>query len=380
MKVVAMIPARFGSKRIPKKNVRLLNGIPLISYIIRAAIAADCFDEIYVNSESKIIGKIAEDEGVKFYKRPKELSTDKATNDQFTNDFLNNVECDTLIQLLPTSPFITAEKIKEFTQTMVDIKADTLISVSNQQIECVYQGRPVNFDQKKISPPSQDLSPVQAYACGLMGWRKENYQENMQKYDCAYHGGDGNISCYILDGFATIDVDNEQDFQLAELVARSIASETYEPLYYGEYHSEVDVPSILLRDGVEDNNLEESNEAIANVKDIRASLDKTKSWSHRVVNTENNSATLIHQQPGEGNRRHYHPDWNEWWYIVDGEWEWEIDGETKIVKKDDVVFIPKGIVHKVTATGNKPAIRLAVSREDVAHVYPDGDHTNERGK
>jgi len=261
---------------------------------------------------------------------------------------------------------------------MVEVEADTLVSVTNQQIECVYLGQPVNFDQKKISPPSQDLRPVQAYACGLMGWRKENYLQNIQKYDCAYHGGDGKIGCHVLSGLATIDVDNEQDFQLAEFIARALVHGDYEPQYHGDYHAEVDVPNILARDGVEDNNLEEANEAIVNVKDIRASLDKTKSWSHRVVNTENNSATLIHQQPGEGNRRHYHPDWNEWWYIIDGEWEWEVDGVAKIVKKGDVVFIPKGTVHKITATGNKPAIRLAVSREDVAHIYPDGDHTNER--
>jgi len=377
MKVVAMIPARFGSKRIPKKNIRLLNGTPLISYIIRAAKEADCFDEIYVNSESDIIGEIAENEGVTFYKRPSQLSTDGATNDHFTEDFLNNTECDVVVQVLPTSPFITAEEIKEFTQTMVDTEADTLISVSNQQIECVYQGTAVNFDQKKISPPSQELYPVQAYACGLMGWRKDNYLENMKKYSCGYHGGDGNVGCFVLSGLATIDVDNEQDFQLAEFVARSTARGAYKPQYYGQHHSEADVPSILARDGVEDNNLAESNESIVNVANIRASFDKTKSWSHRVVNTESNSATLIHQQPGEGNRRHYHPDWNEWWYIVDGEWEWEIAGETKIVKKDDVVFIPKGVVHKITAAGDSPAIRLAVSREDVAHVYPDGDHVNE---
>ena len=377
MKTVAMIPARFGSKRILKKNVRLLNGVPLIKYIIRAAKEADCFDEIYVNSESKVIGNIAEEEGVKFYKRSKELASDGATNDHFTSDFLNNVDCEVVIQLLPTSPFITAEEIKEFTKTMTESKADTLISVSNQQIECVYQGQPINFDQKKISPPSQELYPVQAYACGLMGWRKDNYLENMEKYDCGYHGGDGKIGCFVLSGLSTIDVDNEQDFQIAEHVARSLTSGAYEPQYYGDRHSEVDVPSILARDGVENNNLSESNESIANVKEIRKSFSKEESWSHRVVNTENNSATLIHQQPGEGNRRHYHPDWNEWWYIVDGEWEWEIDGETKMIKKDDVVFIPKGVVHKITAVGDKPAIRLAVSREDVAHVYPDGDHVNE---
>ena len=114
----------------------------------------------------------------------------------------------------------------------------------------------------------------------------------------------------------------------------------------------------------------------SNVNDIRSSFSVSDSWSHRVVNTESNSATVIHQQPGEGNRRHYHPDWNEWWYIIDGEWIWEIDGEKKLIKKDDIVFIPKGMPHRIEATGTKPAIRLAVSREDVVHVYPDGDSTN----
>ena len=99
----------------------------------------------------------------------------------------------------------------------------------------------------------------------------------------------------------------------------------------------------------------------------------SKSWCHRLVNTENNSATLLAQMPGEGNRMHYHPNWNEWWYIVDGEWEWEIEGEVKRVKKDDVVFIEKNRLHKITSVGNKPAIRLAVSREDVEHIYLNGD-------
>ena len=105
MKVIAMIPARQGSKRIPKKNIRLLNGIPLISYVIRAAKQANCFDEIYVNSESDIIGKLALEEGVKFYKRPDELSSDSATNDDFVLDFLENINCDALVQVLATSPF-----------------------------------------------------------------------------------------------------------------------------------------------------------------------------------------------------------------------------------------------------------------------------------
>ena len=172
MKIVAMIPARLGSKRIIKKNIRLLNDVPLIKYIIRAAKAAECFDEIYLNSESDIFAKIAEEENISFYKRPAHLSTDSATNDEFTEDFLKNTSCDGVVQLLSTSPFISPEEISNFTTKFVEENLDTLISVSNQQIECIYDDTPINFNQKKLSPPSQDLKPVQPYACGLMAWKK----------------------------------------------------------------------------------------------------------------------------------------------------------------------------------------------------------------
>ena len=373
-KIVAMIPARLGSKRVPKKNIRLLNNKPLIQYVIDVAKESGCFSSIYVNSESSILREIAEVSGIKFFKRSEYMASDEATNDEFMLEFLENVECDIVIQILPTSPFITAEEIRGFVKQIVENKLDTLISVSSQQIECVYNEKPINFDPTKISPPSQEVNPIYPYACSLMGWRAENYISNMSVYSAAYHGGEGKKGFYVLKGYSTVDIDNEEDFQLAEVVARHLTKDdSFKPQFYGTEHSEVDVPSILHKDGVMHNNLHDCNKEIVNVNSIRANNDPKKSWSHRVVNTENNSATLIHQQPGEGNRRHYHPDWNEWWYIIDGEWEWEIDGVIKKIKKDDVVFIEKGIPHRIQASGKGPAIRLAVSREDVAHVYPDGD-------
>ena len=81
--------------------------------------------------------------------------------------------------------------------------------------------------------------------------------------------------------------------------------------------------------------------------------------------------TIISQLPGEGNRLHYHPTWNEWWYIVDGEWEWEIEGQKRTVMRGDIVFMRKNRRHKITAVGDRPAIRMAVSRSDVLHVYPE---------
>jgi len=54
-------------------------------------------------------------------------------------------------------------------------------------------------------------------------------------------------------------------------------------------------------------------------------------------------------------------------------WKWEIEGKTYIVKKGDVVFIEKNKLHKITAIGDEPAIRLAVSRDLVPHVYPENE-------
>ena len=134
---------------------------------------------------------------------------------------------------------------------------------------------------------------------------------------------------------------------------------------------EIDVPSILLKDGVRDNDLFDANKDVVNIEKIINEKPKDVSWSKRVIDTENNSMTIIAQGPGEGNRRHYHPNWNEWWYIIQGEWEWEIDGEKKRIRSGDIVMVEKNRVHKITAVGKKMAIRMAVSRADVEHVYVD---------
>lgn len=222
MKIVCMIPARAGSKRIKNKNLRDLGGIPMMAHVIRAAKQADCFDEIYVNSECDQIGQCAQDEGVRFYKRPERLASDEATNDQFMEDFMNSIDCDYVVQLLPTSPFITPKEIQDFTSLVAEGDKDTVVSVKDVQIECVYDGKPINFDQRKPTPPSQDLKPIQAYACSLMGWRKDNFLQNMIDLGCAYHGGEGDILFVPIKGFSQIDIDNEEDFELAESVWRHI--------------------------------------------------------------------------------------------------------------------------------------------------------------
>ena len=370
-KIVAMIPARLGSKRIPKKNIRLLNNKPLVQYCLEASVKADCFDEIYLNSESEELSSIAEKCGIKFYKRPEHLSSDDSTNDHFALDFLENIDADVLIQILPTSPFITSEEINLFTKDMVDNNYDTLISVCDNQIECLYNNEPINFDKTNITPRSQDLEPVKSYACSLMAWTKDSYVENYKKYDAAYHGANGKTGTFTIKGYSTVDIDNEEDFQLAETIARHIKLGNKYPVKYlddGEVFDS-DRLRILIEDGVDNNTMYEYNKEITKTNEIISNNPDDKCWSHTVINTKSNAATLIAQMPGEGNRMHYHSDWDEWWYIVKGEWDWWVEGRTLKIKQGDVVLIERDKKHKITASGEGQSIRLAVSREDVEHIY-----------
>ncbi len=381
-KIVAMIPARLGSKRVPKKNLRLLNGKPLIAYAIEAAKISNVFTEIYINSEADIFSEIAKEYGVSFYKRPDALASDKTINDEFVLDFIKNIPADILVQFLPTSPLITPEEIREFVQKMQEGSFDTFVSVKDHQIACLYEGRPINFMFTQPHKSSQEMIPVQSYATVLMAWTYKSFLENIKKHGCGYHGGSSKIGCHALKGLSTIDIDTEEDFALAEVALQYRGSCKLHPQEYyrleGEQHRtvETEVPAIMKRDGVMQNDFGHENLLLVNLDEIIARQDNSRSWCYRIINTENNSATLICQLPGERNRLHYHPNWNEWWYIVDGEWEWEIENKKFIVKKGDVVFIEKNKLHRITAIGNKPAVRLAVSKDLVPHIYP-GDNKND---
>ena len=374
MKIVAMVPARMGSKRIKSKNLRFLDGKPLIEHVLGTLSRVQVFDEIYINSEDEVFSEIADKYGINYYKRPDYLSSDEATNDEFTHEFLSNIDCDILIQVLPTSPFITQKEIESFVNIMTSGDLDTLVSVEHQQIACLYQGSAINFDNLKKNPPSQTMTPVMSYATALMGWRSSKFLENIENHGVAYHGGLGKTDFFELKGYSTIDIDNEEDFSLAEAASIALKRSKIVPRYYGQKNSEtseVDVPSILAKDGVKVNDLFDVNNEVVALSDILESMPKDVSWSKRVIDTDSNSMTIICQMPGEGNRRHHHPDWNEWWYIVEGEWEWEIEGEFKKIVQGEIVFMKKNRKHKITASGFNRAIRMAVSRADVAHVYED---------
>jgi CMP-N-acetylneuraminic acid synthetase len=219
-KIVAMIPARLGSQRIPKKNLRLLGDKVLTQWVATSCKESGVFDEIYINSESDIFDKIASDVGVKFYKRPDIFASNSATNDGFGLDFIENIECDILVQVNPTSPFTTIEDIKAVVEMFIEGEYKTVHTVKEEQIEGLYEGKPLNFDPLKEMPPSQELEPVKLFTSSIMAWDTEKFKSNMKKDGCAVYGGDGKIGYYTIKGEGMIDIDNEKDFYLAEAVVK----------------------------------------------------------------------------------------------------------------------------------------------------------------
>jgi len=133
-----------------------------------------------------------------------------------------------------------------------------------------------------------------------------------------------------------------------------------------------DLLRVLAEDGVQLTELKKyENPSTINLSQIRDDLGMG-SWAVRIAYNDLFGGVLIQQQPGEGNRRHYHHNADENWVILDGEWEWWIEGKgTQVVKKHDIVVVPKGVWHQITCVGSAPGVRYAITRPDVDHVYED---------
>lgn len=143
-KVVALIPARSGSKRIPNKNIKLLSGHPLIAYSIVSALESKVFDKVVVSTDSEDIAKISEYYGAEVpFIRPNEISADTSPDIDFVEHALNSLnntnqtyECFSILR--PTSPFRKAETIKRaWTQFINEQGVDSLRAVEKcQQHPC----------------------------------------------------------------------------------------------------------------------------------------------------------------------------------------------------------------------------------------------------
>ena len=123
-KSLCLIPARGGSKRVPRKNILPLNGIPLISYTIRAAKLSGVFTDIIVSSDDEEIRNIALEEGVLVDNRPNFMAGDKVTKVEVVKEYIernNSInKYDYVAALLPTCPFRTSDDIRSAFELLIN--------------------------------------------------------------------------------------------------------------------------------------------------------------------------------------------------------------------------------------------------------------------
>ena len=131
MKILGVIPARGGSKGIPKKNIKLLNGKPLIAYTIEVALASN-LDKVVVSTDCEEIASISKEYGADVIMRSENLAQDNTPTLPVLKDTINKIdsEYDAVMTLQPTSPFRTTKHIDEAIELFTsDKEADSLVSV-----------------------------------------------------------------------------------------------------------------------------------------------------------------------------------------------------------------------------------------------------------
>ena len=130
--IIALIPARGGSKGIPKKNIKKFMGIPLIAHSIKYALSCEKINEIYVTTDNTEIAEICSNLGAKIIKRPNNISSDTATTESAIEHALSvvNTNPDIIVLLQPTSPLRPKKTLQKALKIFMDKNYDSLLSIS----------------------------------------------------------------------------------------------------------------------------------------------------------------------------------------------------------------------------------------------------------
>jgi len=223
---LCVIPARGGSKRIPKKNIKTFCGKPLMAYSIETAKNSNLFDKIVVSTDSEEIAKVAENYGAEILYRPKELADDyTGTGDVFNHaiDILNkNGKYKYACMIYPTAPFLRVEYLKEGYEKLKNSDACASFGVTNfeypiQRAFKITEGRCEMFDKSNFYKRSQDLEEA-FHDAGQFYWKKIGCKSND-----VFFGK--NTIPIIIPRYLVQDIDTMEDFKRAELMFKIISEE-----------------------------------------------------------------------------------------------------------------------------------------------------------
>jgi len=230
MKILGLIPARGGSRRIPKKNIKLLAGKPLIAYTIEAAEKSKYINRIVVSTDSKEIASVAKKYGAEIpFLRPKEISQADSTEMEFFEHALNwfskneNYEPDLIVELYPTAPFRKAESIDRAIEKMLaHPEADSLRSIRLCS-EHPYKMWVIEKDYLQPFVKGKDMN-IHILAYHLL---PKVYIQNANIYitksstirNKKSPSGDV-IVPFIMNEVESVDINDPIDFELAEIILK----------------------------------------------------------------------------------------------------------------------------------------------------------------
>jgi pseudaminic acid cytidylyltransferase len=217
---LAVIPARGGSQRIPRKNIRPFHGRPIISYAITAALAAGCFDEVMVSTDDNEIATVARAAGaaVPFMRSPQNASHTATTADvllevlrQYEGNGRNWTE---LCCLYPTAPFVTPEALnaglEKLTHGASGVISVVRFSYPIQRALRITNGQVSMFHPEHLNSRSQDLEPAY-HDAGQFYWAK------VPAFVSSGTLMGPGVAALELPESAVQDIDTEEDWALAEL-------------------------------------------------------------------------------------------------------------------------------------------------------------------
>jgi len=221
MKPLAIITARGGSKRIPHKNIKLFCGRTIISFSIEAALQSNLFDEVMVSTDSLEIANISKEFGARVpFMRSEENSNDYAGTSDVILEVLNNYkeigkEYDEICCIYPTAPFIDSAMLINSYKLLKDDDIYNVVpmvkfSFPPQRGVVLKDGMSYPFDKQAIELRSQDLDSVY-HDAGMFYWIKV---KEFIKNDAILYN---KTKPYIISELESQDIDNEEDWILAEL-------------------------------------------------------------------------------------------------------------------------------------------------------------------
>lgn len=219
---IAIIPARGGSKRIPRKNIKIFHGKPIIAYSIETAFKTELFEEIIVSTEDEEIAEVAIKYGAKvpFFRSIKNADDFSTTADVLVevlenyedeNKFFTNACC-----IYPTAPFITINDLKNGYNKLINENRDTVIPIVPFSYS-IWRGLELDEDEKikmiwpeNLNKRSQDLKEV-FHDAGQWYWiNVDIFKKNKILFT-------DNSSALILNPRDVQDIDNLSDWSIAEL-------------------------------------------------------------------------------------------------------------------------------------------------------------------